>query len=145
MHQPRKHASTFQEENIPLNMLSAGRHCSEFVHLQSKHAENSGNSLGKQDRARKKHHIKKKTNMQNYEIRKHNGQWSSCFGNCIYKNRSNKESLSLVRQDERVTSSSCKKVCCMVAMDNTARVASTSTTGSSGLHPWVLSLGGTNL
>lgn len=48
------HAYTLQVENVPLDMLSARRHCSELVHLQSKQAENSGNSFGKQDRARKR-------------------------------------------------------------------------------------------
>lgn len=61
------HASTFQVENIPLNMLSARRYCSELVHLQSKQAENSGNSLEKAGQS------KKKKKIQNYEVRKHNG------------------------------------------------------------------------
>lgn len=48
------HVSTFQAENIPLNMLSARRYCSELVHLQSKQAENSGDSLEKAGQSKKK-------------------------------------------------------------------------------------------
>lgn len=65
--------------------------------LQNKQAENSGSNLVKYtDRGRRK------MKMQNYEIkRQHNVQKSSCFGNCIYKNKYEQRLPSSARHDEK--------------------------------------------